>query len=415
MFQPLTLYLAARYVQPRRRKRFTNFIALVSVAGIALGVAALIIVLSVMNGFEREVVRHVLGMTAHAQLILPPGRDQNWENLLTQAQGSASVVGASPYARASGMVSRNGQTRGVVIEGVLPTAEAATTDLGDYLVDVELAQLTPGSRQVLVGSELARQLDLQPGGQLTLVVPSWDVRGQLRAPRYLALEVAGLFHVGMNQFDARLLITHLHDAQELFGLGNTISGIRLRLNDSAAAPVQARVLAKALSPSLQVIDWTQYHRNFFIALASQKHMMFVILTLIMAVAAFNIAANMIIMVTDKTADIATLRTLGMTRQRILVLFLFQGLFIGLTGTLLGALLGAWGAAESASVAAALEHVLGIDLINTQVYYIDYLPAELRSEDVLAVSIAALTLALLATVYPALRAASVEPARATHRD
>lgn len=415
MFQPLTLFLAWRYVRSKRRNRFAGFVSLVSVSGIALGVAALVIVLSVMNGFEREVSRHVLGMSAHAVALAQGGVITDWRELLETPELRARVAAAAPFVRGSGMVSRKGQVRGVLVEGIVPEAERETTELARYVPAKALQTLAPGSRRVLIGDQLAAELGVAVGDELTLMLPDFDARGQPRTPRYVRLEIGGLFHVGMHQYDARLLIAHLADAQYLLRTGDGVSGLRLRFADAAQAPQEARALVAALDRDLAVVDWTQYHRNFFIALASQKRIMFVILILIVAVAAFNVAANMVMLVSEKVRDIAILRTLGTTPARIVSLFLVQGLMIGLSGALLGGLLGAWGAAESEPAARFIEHLLGVDLINADVYFIDYLPAELRLRDVAEVTLAAVVLAVLATVYPALRAAAIDPARAVHRD
>ncbi|MCB1747881.1 MAG: lipoprotein-releasing ABC transporter permease subunit [Gammaproteobacteria bacterium] len=413
MFQPTSLFIALRYLRSRRRHRFTGFVSLVSLLGIALGVAALVIVLSVMNGFEREVTRHVLGMTAHALLAPANGQLHDWPALRRQALTVPGVAGVAPYVRGSGMLSRRGEVRGVVVEGIDPTLERETTDIDRYLPAAVLDRLVAGSRRVLMGKELAAELGVTVGDHLTMMVPNWDAEGRARPPRYERLEVAGLFHVGMHQYDAKLVLMALDDAAAVFHLDAAVSGLRVRFDDAATAPLGARRLAAGLEPRLGVVDWTQYHRNFFIALESQKRIMFVILVLIIAVAAFNVAANMIMVVTEKVRDIAILRTLGATRRSILGLFLLQGALIGLSGAVLGALFGAWGARESEAVARFIERTLGVDLINADVYFIDYLPADLHLVDVLEVGGAALLLAVLATLYPAWRAARVEPAQAVH--
>lgn len=415
VFRPLTLFVAWRYLRARRRNRFTSLVSAASLLGIALAVAALVIVLSVMNGFEREVTRHVLGMTAHA-VVVHPGRPlADWQTLDARLQADASVRATAPYVRASGMLSHRGEVRGVVVEGLDPDRERAVTSLERYVTEDALALLGGETNRVLLGASLATALRASPGDTLTLVVPAWDAAGRALAPRYERLVLGGTFHVGMQQFDAGLVLMDLPHAQRTFALGDAVSGVRLRFASAAVAPVASRALVASVDPSLGVIDWTQYHRNFFLALASQKRIMFVILVLIIAVAAFNIAANMTMVVTEKTRDIAILRTMGASRRAIVVLFLLQGALLGLAGTALGALLGAWGAAESNAVADALERLIGVDLVNADVYFIDYLPAELRVGDVGAVTLATLALAVLATVYPALRAASVDPARAIQYD
>ncbi len=415
MFQPYTLFIAWRYLRTRRRNRYASFVSLVSVAGIGLGVAALIIVLSVMNGFEREVVRHVLGMSSHALIAAPGAGLPDWQATAAVLAADPRVVGVAPYARGSGMLSHRSKVTGVIVEGIVPSSETKVTAIADYLQDGHLDALVPGDNRVLLGDALAHTLDVAPGALITLLVPDWDARGTALAPRYVRLRVAGIFHVGMHEYDARLALMHLDDARAIFRLHDAVSGLRLRFTSPDLAPRVARELAQSISTALQVVDWTQYHRNFFLALASQKRIMFVILVLIIAVAAFNIAANMIMVVTEKVRDIAILRTIGATRGHIVGIFLGHGLLLGILGAALGALLGAWGAHESVAVASLLERVLGVDLINSEVYFIDYLPADLELADLLSVTAASLLLSLLATVYPALRAATIEPAQAVHHD
>ena len=413
MFHPLTLFLALRYVRTKRRNRFASFVSFVSIAGIGLGVAALIIVLSVMNGFEREVIRHVLGMSSHAVVLQQDGAMENWSEIAKRMARDPRVRATAPYVRSGGMLSRKGKVTGVVVEGIAPAREAEVTALRHYLSSVDIDALKPGHANVLLGDGLARKLDAGIGDAVSLVVPEWDASGQALAPRYLRLTVAGTFHSGMQQYDARLVLIHIEDAQVIFRMGDRISGIRTRFADARSAPVAAREIAQSLGAEFIAIDWTQYHQNFFLALKSQKRIMFVILVLIIAVAAFNIAANMVMVVTEKTRDIAVLCTLGTTRRQIVQLFLLQGLLIGMLGSLLGVLLGAWGAAESETMARLLEKALGVDLINADVYFIDYLPADLHLADLLGVVAAALALAVLATIYPALRAAGIQPAQAIH--
>jgi len=415
VFQPVTLFIAARYLRARRRNRFATFVSAVSVLGIALGSAALIIVLSVMNGFEREVTRHVLGMTSHAVMLPSSGTLLEWRRIVDAASARPGVEAAAPYVRGSGMLSRKDQVRGVVVEGIMPHLETQVTNLVQYVDEHALAQLESPGNMALMGRNLAAELDVAVGDSLTLVVPVWDAQGAALQPRYARLTVGALFHVGMHQYDSRLILTHLNVAQKLLQLGAAVSGIRVRFDTPEAAPAGVRQLVHDFDENLSVVDWTQYHRNFFLALESQKRIMFIILVLIIAVAAFNIAANMVMVVTEKIRDIAILRTLGATRMRIIGLFLLQGVLIGITGALLGAALGAWGAHESESVAHLLESLLGVDLINADVYFIDYLPADLHPIDVARVTLASIALSFLATIYPAYRAASINPADAVHRD
>ena len=415
MYQPFTLFTAARYMCSKRRNRFASFVSIVSIAGIALGVAALVIVLSVMNGFEREVTRHVLGMTAHAVIVQQGSAISDWEAIDDRIRQDPRVVATSPYVRASGMLSHKGKVKGAVVEGIVPLREMKVTDLENYLSAAEIGTLSSGPGRVLLGASLARDLRAQTGDTVTLLVPIWDSGGNAVAPRYERLVVAGIFHVGMHQFDSALILTSLDEARRVFRLGDGVSGVRLRFEEASIAPEAARTIAVSLGPEFLAIDWTQYYQNFFLALESQKRIMFVILILIIAVAAFNIAANMIMVVTEKIPDIAILRTMGASRFDVVILFLLQGLILGAAGVVLGAILGALGAAESNSVAKFIEAALDVDLINSDVYFIDYLPADLHFKDIAMVAIASLFLSVTATIYPAIRAASIDPARAIHYD
>lgn len=415
MFQPYLLFIASRYLLTRRQNRFASFVSVVSVVGIALGVAALVIVLSVMNGFEREVTRHILGMSSHAVMRSAGGVIADWQRIIDASISKHGVIALAPYVRGNAMLTRHDNVRGVIVEGIVPELETGVTDLGSYVSARELARLQVGSNAVLIGRKLAEELAVGVGDSLTLVVPDWNDKGVAIAPRYARVRIDGLFHVGMHQYDSRLVLMHLGDAQSLLRVGDAASGLRVRFERAANAPIGIRQLARELDEDLGVVDWTQYHRNFFLALESQKRIMFIILVLIIAVAAFNIAANMIMAVAEKIRDIAILRTLGATRRHVVTLFLLQGLMIGVSGALLGGAIGAWGAHESEAIARAIETLLGVDLINADVYFIDYLPAELHALDVFQVALASVALSLLATLYPAYRAASVDPAEAVHRD
>ena len=415
MFQPFTLFAAARYVRSKRRNRFASFVSLVSVAGIALGVATLLIVLSVMNGFEREVTRHVLGMTSHAVIVQQGPAIEDWISIDREIRADPRVIATSPYVRASGMLSHKAKVKGAIVEGIVPEREIRVTDLHRYMPVAALDALVPGQKRVLAGTNLAQQIEANVGDTVTLVVPAWDATGNAIVPRYERLVIAGLFHVGMHQFDSALLLMALEDASRIFNMAGGVSGIRVRFEEASTAPLAAREIADSLGPNLHAIDWTQYHRNFFLALKSQKRIMFIILVLIIAVAAFNIAANMVMVVTEKIRDIAILRTMGAARSEVVLLFLAQGLMIGAVGSVLGAALGAWGAMESNAVAQFIESTFKVDLVNSEVYFIDYLPAELRPGDLATVTLASLALSVLATIYPALRAASIEPAQALHFD
>jgi lipoprotein-releasing system permease protein len=309
------------------------------------------------------------------------------------------------------MLNHRGTVRGVVIHGIIPEAEMQVSRLADYADLTALARLQPDSNRVLLGQALADELRATTGDQITLVAPQWDPLKGAHLPRYRRLEIAGTFSVGLHEFDSGLALLHLQDAATLFGFRNAVSGIRVRVDDVHQAPIIAGQITAQLTGTFSAIDWTQYHRNFFRALKSQKRIMFVILSLIVAVAAFNIIATMVMVVNEKQADIAVLRTLGMSTARVMLIFISQGALIGLVGAACGILLGIWGSSQTETVVTLIEQWFNLQFIKPDVYYIDYLPSDLRAGDVKAVSAVAFVLCVGATLYPAWRAARIHPVEA----
>ena len=411
MFYPISSFIALRYLRAKRKNRFASFISIISVLGVTIGVSVLIIVLSVMNGFEKEVIKHILGMESHATIIKPGGRLVQWHDIERRIAVDPRVQGTAPYIRASGMINHRGTVRGIVVRGIIPDEELRVSQLSDYVDTAKLGRLVPGSNRVLLGQALADELRAAVGDQVTFIAPRWDRQKGALLPKYQRLEVAGTFSVGMQEFDAGLSVMHLEDAAALFGFADAVSGIRLRVADAHQAPLIAQQIASQLPGAFASIDWTQYHRNFFQALTSQKRIMFAILSLIVAVAAFNVVATMVMIVNEKQSDIAILRTLGISTAQIMLIFVSQGVLIGLLGTACGVLLGAWGANETETVVAVVEQWFNWQFIKPDVYYIDYLPSELRMSDIRAVSGVAFALCVLATLYPAWRAARVHPVQA----
>ena len=413
--KPFPLFIATRYALTRRRVRFANLMTLTSIVGIALSVTAMVLVLSVMNGFEREVTRHLLGVSGHAIMVGRNRAAEPWPQTLARIEQMNGVAAATAYARGNAMLSTGPEVTGILLEGIEPTIESRATDISTYVQKEQLERLTAGSNNAIIGRALAERANLAPGDRVSLVIPRFDSRGQVQRPDYVRYQIVGLFDSGLHQFDSRLVLIHLEQAQALLGLGQAVSGYRLRFDDPRDAPGLSRSITTALEGDFQVLDWTQYQRNFFIAVQSQKRLLFVILILITAVAAFNIAANMIIASTEKSKDIAILRTLGATRAKIIKIFLLQGACIAVLGAALGVACGIVISLNSVEIATAIEQILGFDLINADVYFIDYLPTELRLADVVNIVAATLFLALLASAYPAYRAARVNPAIAVHQE
>jgi lipoprotein-releasing system permease protein len=409
---PYELAVGVRYTRARRgsgRNRFISFIALTSMAGIALGVAALIVVLSVMNGFQEELRTRILSVASHIEIRGVPvlGDDAAVARL---ALANPRVKAAAPYVLGQAMLSAGDANRGALIRGVDPARENAVADIGRHMRTGSLDDLRPGSFGIVLGAELARALGVGVGGTVVVVTPQGTMTPAGALPRLKSFRVAGVFEVGMYEFDSGLALVSIDDAMRLYRLEGA-SGVRLKLDDLFAAPSVARELARTVPVDAEIRDWTRSHANFFRAVAIEKRVMFIILTLIVAVAAFNIVSAQVMTVTDKQADIAILRTLGASPGSITAIFMIQGALIGVLGTLLGVAGGVLLAANVDTVVPAIERTFGIQFLDKTVYYISELPSDLQRGDVVTVAAIALALALAATVYPAWRAAKVNPAEA----
>ena len=418
VFQPLPLFLAVRYLRVKRKNRFAAFVSLASVAGIALGVAILLIVLSVMNGFERQVAARILGMTSHATLLSRYGLMPEWARVAARARKAPSVLAAEPFIRGAGMLNHRGKVRGVLLYGVPPATESAVSDLQQYLGRTPLSVLTATAERpapIAIGDALATDIGLAPGDSVTLIAPRWDDAQQVGVPRYVRLQVVATFHAGMHEFDSAFGIVSLDTAARIFELGSAVSGLRVKFTDPAQAPVLAQSLARAVGDDYAALDWTQFHRNFFLALKSQKRIMFVILSLIIAVAAFNIVASMVMLVKEKNRDIAILRTMGIAPGGVLSAFLIQGVLIATIGIACGLLLGVLGAEYANAAMQVVEHAFGITFIKPDVYYIDYLPTELRAIDATVIASATFVICVLAAGFPAWQAARIAPVEAMRYD
>ncbi len=409
MLHPITAFIALRYLGTKRKNRFASFVSIVSVLGIALGVAVLIIVSSVMNGFEKEVTRHILGMTSHAMLFRPGSRIDDWREVLEIVEAEPDVVAGAPFIRAGAMLNHKGNVRGVSIQGIDINAERKVSTLAAVIDPASLDVFSSAANQILLGRTLAEALEVEAGNTITLAAPRWKAGNGIEMPRYFPMKVLGTFSVGMHDFDAGFALLPLSAAARIFGLGDSVSGIRIRFSDPDSAPRRASAIASRLGAGIAAVNWTQYHRNFFYALKSQKRIIFIILSLIVAVAAFNIVASMVMLVKDKDRDIAILRTLGLSRRSIMLIFVIQGILIGITGVALGVITGAWSATKADRVVALVEAWIDIKFIKPDVYYIDYLPADVRLGDITLISAVAFLICVIATLYPAWRAAHTAPA------
>ncbi len=411
---PYELFVGLRYTRARRgsgRNGFVSFIAAVSMLGIALGVAALIVVLSVMNGFQEELRTRILAVVSHIEIRAIGGAMADWQAIARAALANPRVRAAAPYVLGQAMVSAGEVNRGALVRGVDPALEAKVADIGGHMRAGSLDALRPGAFGVVLGAELARALGVRVGDSVVIITPQGTVTPAGTLPRVKSFHVVGVFEIGMFEFDSGLALINLSDAQKLYRLGDTVSGVRLKLDDLFAAPMVARELLPALPFDAEVRDWTQSHANFFRAVAIEKRMMFLILTLIVAVAAFNIVSAQVMVVTDKQADIAILRTQGAAPASILAIFVIQGALVGAIGTLLGVVGGLALAFNVDTVVPFIERVFGVQFLDKTVYYISELPSQVQRGDVVTVASIALVLTLLATLYPSWRAARINPAEA----
>jgi lipoprotein-releasing system permease protein len=407
---PYELILGWRYTRAgkaTRRNRFISFISAVSMLGIALGVAALIIVLSVMNGFQKEVRDRMLGVVSHIEVLAPYGDAlTNLAQTLSVVRAHPEVVGAAPFIGAQALVARGEDMKGAVVRGVDPALEPTVTDLNIPA----LSQLVPGEFGVVLGSELARSLGVRTGDKVTLVAPSGQVTPAGVVPRLKQMTVVGTFDSGHFEFDASLALVHVDDAARIFKLEGP-TGLRLKLRDLHQAPRVAEQLSLALENRFYVRDWTRQNRNWFAAVQLEKRMMFIILTLIVAVAAFNLVSTLVMSVTDKRADIAILRTLGATPRSILIIFVVQGAAVGVMGTLAGLGLGLAVALNIDVLVPALEHLLGASFLPQDIYLISRMPSDPQSADIVPIALISLALSWVATLYPSWQASRVNPAEA----
>ncbi len=410
MLTPYELFIGLRYMRARRRNHFISFISLISVLGIAIGVIALITVLSVMNGFQKELKDRTLGMASHATVLERSENLSNWRIVAGQIEGHPEVEGVAPYFRAEGMLVNNKQVSGTVIRGILPEEEPKVSEIAEKMIEGEFNNLRSGEFGIILGKELSRALHVLTGDKVTLVAPQANITPAGIMPRLKRFTVVGIFEIGMQEFDSALALIHLEDAQRLFRK-NGPSGLRMKVTDLMKAPLISREVMSKIPGEYWILDWTQRHANLFHALKTEKIVMFVILTLIVAVAAFNIIATLMMTVTDKQADISILRTLGASPRSIMLIFMIQGTIIGAIGTLLGVLGGVWLASSVESLVQSIEQLFGVDFLPGSVYYISTLPSELNWGDVCIISVVAFLFSLLSTIYPARNASSTQPAEA----
>ncbi len=409
MFRPLPLFLALRYTRAKKRTHFISFITLTSILGITLGVTALITVLSVMNGFQSELRQRILGMTSHASITGYDGRLRDWRQLAQRLADQPHILGSAPFVEGQVMLTFGRRVSGSMLRGILPEREAQVSAVVDKMTHGSLQALQPGSYGIVLGAELARYLGVWLGDKITVITPQVTTTPAGILPRLKRFTVVGIFEVGMYEYDRNMALVNLEDAARLLRLDGAVSGLRLKLDDLFLAPQVAEALTQKLGAGFFVTDWTRLHSNFFRAVQMEKRVMFIILMLIVAVAAFNIVSTLVMVVTDKRADIAILRTQGMTPGAIMVVFILLGSIIGLFGTLAGMAGGIALALNVETIVPAIERLFGIHFLSADVYYISELPSELHWGDVWRICGLAFVLTLLATLYPAWQASQVKPA------
>ncbi|WP_299179044.1 lipoprotein-releasing ABC transporter permease subunit [uncultured Neptuniibacter sp.] len=410
MFKPLSIFIGLRYTAAKRNNHFISFISLASMLGLMLGVAALIVVLSVMNGFDRELKQRILGMVPHASVSGYNQPLENWPEMVRQLESHPEVLSAAPFIQAQAMLTNRGVVRGALINGIDVDAESKVSILGNHMTSGTLSDLNSQRFGIVLGDLLARYLGARVGDKVTLVLPEASVSVAGVVPRLKRFTVVGIFEVGA-ELDANLAYINLKDAATIKRLGEGVDGIRLKFDDLFSAPKKVRELAASLEGYYSASDWTRTHGNLFQAIQLEKRMIGLLLFLIVLVAAFNIVSTLVMVVTDKKADVAILRTLGASPGRIMRIFMVQGTVIGLMGTLMGTLLGVLLALNVAEIIAWVESTFQIQFLDPNVYFISKFPSDLQWHDVGIITLTALGISFLATIYPAWRAAKTDPAEA----
>jgi lipoprotein-releasing system permease protein len=398
-----------RYTRAKKRTQFISFITLTSVLGIALGVTALIAVLSVMNGFEAELRERILGMTSHTTITGRNGQLQQWQQLEQQVIGYPHVQGSAPFVRGQVMINADRRVSGTLLRGIIPEFEPKVSEVANKMQTGKLSDLVSGQFGIVLGAELANYLGVMVGNKVTVISPQINSTPAGILPRLKRFTVIGIFKVGMYEYDRNMAIIHIDDAAKLFRLGDAVSGLRLKLDDLFNAPKITQSLAKKLLHQYRVSDWTKAHSNFFRAIKTEKRVMFIILLLIVAVAAFNIVSTLVMVVTDKRGDIAILKTQGLSNMSVMGIFIVLGGIIGIVGTALGVLGGVVLALNIETIIPAIESFFKVEFMAADVYYISDVPSKLDWNDVYFIAGIAFVLSLLATLYPAWQASKVNPA------
>ena len=411
MFQPKELFIGLRYIRARRKSHFVSFIAFISIAGVALGVFALIVVLSVMNGFGNELRDRTLSMTSHATISGYDGYLRDWRSVMTKAEQNKEVVAAAPYIRKEVMLSNGRRVSGSLVRGIQPEMETRVSLVESKMISGSLMDLRPGEYGIVLGRELANSLGVYEGDRITVITPQASITAVGVMPRLRRFRVVGVFEVGMHQYDSAMAYMHLEDAAKLFSYDNKVNGVRLKFTDLFDAPRITREIESDFGEDYWVKDWSKQHKNFFRALQTEKTVMFIILLMMVSVAALNIVSTLMMTVTDKESDIAILRALGMRPSSIMTIFIIQGAFIGLFGTIIGVSAGVPVAMNVFEIVSWLEQLFNTDFLPSDVYYISDISADVKVSEVITYALSAFSVTILATIYPAWRASRTLPAEA----
>jgi lipoprotein-releasing system permease protein len=412
MFRPLSLFIGLRYTRAKRRNHFISFISLMSMMGIALGVIVLITVLSVMNGFDREIKKRVFGMVPAITITSDVGFVRNWEKAQDIIQKTPQVMATAPFISGEALLTNADRVQPAMMNGILPAEEIKISKLTENMIEGKLTSLMPHQFGIVLGEDLANRLNVRVGDKITVITPQLSLTPAGAIPRFKRFTVTGIFHAGSGfGFDLALSFIHLSDAQTLFQMGTSITGLHANIDNIYAAPHIGQTIEERLGPFARVSDWTDQFGAFFHAVKLEKTMMFFILMLIIAVAVFNMVSSLVMVVNDKEADIAILRTFGATPRMIMRIFIVQGTIIGVTGTLLGVIGGIALALNVTDLVKGIENLFHVQFISSSVYFVNYLPSELQWVDVGKISLVALSLSLIATIYPAWRASRTEPVEA----
>jgi lipoprotein-releasing system permease protein len=412
MFRPVSLFIGLRYTRAKRRNHFISFISLMSMLGIALGVIVLITVLSVMNGFDREIKNRVFSMVPAITVGSDANFISNWPDLQKLLKNAPEITATAPYVESEVLLTSTGLVQPSLIRGIIPSEEKNISALADKMIQGQLVDLKPGTFGIVLGEDLASRLDVVIGDKLTVVTPQVSLSPAGVLPRFKRFTVVGIFRSGGGfGFDAMMAFINLTDSQKLLEMGSYVTGLHVNIKNVYDAQRVTLDLAKNLTPSARISNWTDQFGAFFQAVSLEKTMMFFILLLIIAVAVFNLVCTLVMVVTEKEADIAILRTIGATPRMIMAIFIVQGATVGIFGTLLGVLGGVALALNVTALVNWTQHVLHVQLLSSKMFFVDYLPSQLQSTDVIQISLCALVLSLLATIYPAWRASKTEPVEA----